>query len=148
MFTMFNKKSATQTQTPEQQIQRDLAMNITDLAYTRQVANFFNATGIQAEILKPTCKFGPNLRLNMNGTIIVARTVKAPTILDIKDIRPFYSLVEVYKSQSTHNLPNPISPIPYIITNIGFTRDAEFEAKNRGIVLHFQPIASFLPVKG
>lgn len=142
MFTVFNKKPTKQKQAHqnELQIQRELALNITDLAYTKQVANFFIANGMQAEIIKPTCRFGPNLRLNMNGVVVVARTIKAPTQLDTKDIRPYYSLLEVYKSSGIHTLPNPISNLPYIITNIGFTQEAEYEAKNRGLVLHFQPI--------
>lgn len=140
MFTVFNKKSTNQSYLNELQVQKDLALAITDLAYTKQVANFFNTNGMQAEIIKPTCRFGPNLRLNMNGVVVVARTIKAPNLLDIKDIRPYYSLVEAYKASGMHTLPNPLSNIPYIITNIGFTQDAEYEAKNRGLVLHFQPI--------
>ena len=141
MFTVFNKKTPKETAyAQELQIQRDLALTVTDLAYTKQVANFFNANGIQAEILKPTCRFAPNLRLNMNGTIVVAKTIKAPTLLDVKDIRAYFSIAEVYKAGGLHKLPNPISNVPYIITNIGFTTEAELEAKNRGLVLHFQPI--------
>lgn len=141
MFTLFSKRPTNHYHPNNQQTyQRNLALNITDLAYTKQVADFFQAHGIQAEPLKPSCKFGPNLRINMNGLIVVARTVKAPDILDVKDIRPYFSMVEVYKANAIHNLPNPLSTTPYIITNIGYTREAEYEARNRGIILHYQPI--------
>lgn len=141
MFTLFNKRTD-KPYSNELQLQQELALSISDLTYAKQVADMFNAQGIPAEILKPTCRFGPNLRLTMNGITVVARTVKSSTALDVKDIRPYFSLIDVYKSKGTHDLPNPISPSPYIITNIGYTKETNFEALNRGLVLQFQPIVA------
>lgn len=141
MFTLFNKKADT-SHAHEFQLQRNLALSTTDLEYAKQVADFFNSNGIQAELIKPSCNFGPNMRLTMNGVTVVVRTIKAPKLLDIKDIRPYFSLVEVYKVNGNHKTPTPISNAPYIITNLGFTREAEQGARLRGLVLQFQPIVS------
>lgn len=141
MFTKFAKKLS-QTSNQEPSVQRDLALNITDMVYTRQVADFLNSNGIPTEIIRPKCRFSPNLKLHMNGVIVLARTVKSSHLLDVKDVRPYFSLLDMYKASEAGQDSLPISPVTYIITNMGYTHEAQYEAQSRGISLKLQPIVS------
>lgn len=110
--------------------QRNLAHQYSDRGYLEQVVRILRSYGNEVDVYNAGSRFDANLVVRHQHGVMVCRVVKAYDILEIKDVRPFFTLVEGYRVKNgLHHFGGK----GMVITNTFLTDEAHKALQDRGI---------------